>query len=191
VNRGHALERALAWLVLGAALVSSGCWDNDDCGAPKCVGNVLQTCSSGSYGSYPVSQVCNGACVVDPSTHEPFCALDDEPDATCVGYDQRRCDDTAVVSCHAGYETERIDCAGEGASLESKPGPDGTITCVDFPFASSAECSVVWKPDPRCDATSEVSSFCDGEVRVDCYGRYPVRRQACSGMQVCDTTCKR
>ena len=72
-----------------------------------------------------------------------------------------------------------------------KPGPDRTVTCVDFPFAAGAECSVAWASDPRCDATSEVSYFCDGDVRVDCYGRYPVRRQACAAIQVCDTTCKR
>jgi len=190
VNPAHAREGGWAWLALVAALVGSGCGDGDDC-APECVGNMLQTCSSGSYGSYPTQRPCNGTCVVDPTTTEPFCALDDKPDLICAGLVQRRCDDTTVVSCHAGYATERLDCAGEGASLGLEPGPDGTITCLDSPFATDAECGVAWKPDPSCDARSEVSYFCDGDVRVDCYGRYPVRRQACSANQVCDTTCKR
>jgi hypothetical protein len=190
VNRRHAPQERWAWLALGAALLSSSCWADDDCGPPECVGNVLQTCTTASYGPSLTSHACEGTCLVHPSTNEAFCALDDEPDAACGDF-QSRCNGTTVVSCHAGYEVERFDCEDNGASLGLEPGPDTTITCVDSPFASGAECAVAWNPDPRCDGTSQVSYFCDGEVKVDCYGRYPTRRQACSAPQICDMTCRR
>lgn len=191
MNRVHTRGRIRVWLALGGALFASGCWDRDECGSPKCIGNMLQVCTSASYGASYELRACNGTCRVDPTTQEPFCALDDEPDAICAGYGDRHCDDTAVVSCRAGYETARLDCASEGAALGLEPGPDGTITCVDSPFASGAECSIAGNPDRRCNARSVVSHFCDGDVRVDCYGRYPVRRRECQGNPVCDTTCTR
>lgn len=191
VNVAHARARALACLALVASLLSLGCWNSEHCGAPRCVGNALETCVDASYGPDTTSYVCAGTCVVDPNTHEPFCALDDTPDASCQGEARRRCDGTTVVSCRGGYETERLDCAANGTSLGLKRAQDEAVTCVDSPFAFEPECSIAWAADARCDATSEVSFFCDGDVRVGCYGRYPVRKQACSAPEDCDQACRR
>jgi hypothetical protein len=167
-------------VVLAAAVSGTGCWSSgDDCSdVPPCEGKVLRTCDGASY---ITSQECEGTCVALPG-HSPFCALDDKRDAVCEGNPYYPvCDGTALVECHAGYATKRRECAASpGAMLP----PESTVTCVRYPFMADG-CYTLGKPDPRCDATSEVSHFCDGPMRVNCYGPRPFTTQRCATIEDC------
>jgi hypothetical protein len=64
--------------------------------------------------------------------------------------------------------------------------PGSTVTCVRYPFLGD-DCVVLGEPDARCEATSDTSRshFCDGVVRVNCYGPRPLSTVRCSTIEDC------
>ena len=172
-HRGLWLAHRLAFVV---ALGNAGC-GNDCPKASRCNGDVLERCESGSGGPYASDSPCGpGRCITIES--DVFCALDERPDARCLGGRAGVCDGAVLVSCYQGYVTAKYDCrvgASPQGNIVLTEGTSGA--CVDR--SQSAQCVAEAVPDPNCQSGVSYSSRCSGNDVILCSGDYVIQRTPC------------
>ncbi len=131
-----------------------------------CDGGSKLYCREG----YPLrSQRCDTALCVT-TTFGPTCVFDAEYEPACADVVAGKiCDGNFLLECLDGYVTSRTPC-DEG-------------TCHAFP--DDASCVISGVPDPNCQETRQLESYCDGDSVVHCEYGYPTRREPCGSDQHC------
>jgi hypothetical protein len=132
-----------------------------------CNGASTLSCREG----YPLrSRSCDvGTCAT--TSLGPTCVYGAGPAPACAEIvTGERCDGNVRLSCDSGYAVGRASCW------------EGT-TCHEF--ATDAACVLVDEPDPNCQETLRIESYCDGDSLVHCEYGYATAREPCGSDKRC------